>query len=59
MRRFFDAHVYVANWMTAVFKVRVPIGSVSEKTADLRLSSKNSFSAGVEYEGICEHLQNC
>ncbi|MBU2496383.1 MAG: hypothetical protein KJ935_07815 [Candidatus Omnitrophica bacterium] len=25
MRRFFDAHVYVANWMTAIFMVRVPI----------------------------------
>jgi hypothetical protein len=32
MRRFFDAHVYVANWMTAIFKVRVPIEALSEKT---------------------------
>lgn len=32
MRRFFDAHVYVANWMTAIFKVRVPIEAISEKT---------------------------
>ena len=33
MRRFFDAHVYVANWMTAIFMVRVPIEALSEKTA--------------------------
>ncbi len=24
MQRYFDAHVYVANWMTAIFKVRLP-----------------------------------
>ena len=34
MRRFFDAHVYVANWMTAIFMVRVPIEALSEKTAE-------------------------
>jgi hypothetical protein len=34
MKRFFDAHVYVANWMTAVFMVRVPIEAISEKTAE-------------------------
>ncbi|MDP2862300.1 MAG: hypothetical protein Q8N95_05860, partial [Desulfobacterales bacterium] len=28
MRRFFDAHVYVANWMRAVFMVRVPIEAI-------------------------------
>ncbi len=33
MRRFFDAHVYVANWMTAIFMVRVPIEALSQKTA--------------------------
>jgi hypothetical protein len=34
MKRFFDAHVYVANWMSAVFKVRVPIEMISEKMAE-------------------------
>ena len=34
MERFFDAHVYVANWMTAIFKVRVPIETISEKMAE-------------------------
>ncbi len=33
MELFFDAHVYVANWMTAVFKVRVPIETIPENTA--------------------------
>ena len=28
MRRFFDAHVYVANWMRAVFMVRLPIEAI-------------------------------
>jgi hypothetical protein len=34
MRRFFDAHVYVANWMTAIFMVRVPIDAISKKTTN-------------------------
>lgn len=34
MRRFFDAHVYVANWMTAIFMVRLPIEAIPEKTAE-------------------------
>ncbi|MDY6989782.1 MAG: hypothetical protein SWQ30_17190 [Thermodesulfobacteriota bacterium] len=33
MERFFDAHVYVANWMTAIFMLRVPIDAISKKTA--------------------------
>jgi hypothetical protein len=33
MRRFFDAHVYVANWRTAIFMVRLPIEALSKKTA--------------------------
>lgn len=32
MQRYFDAHVYVANWMTAIFKVRVPIGALPDTT---------------------------
>jgi len=28
MELFFDAHVYVANWRTAIFKVRVPIEAI-------------------------------
>jgi len=33
MRRYFDAHIYVANWMTAIFMVRLPIEAISTKTA--------------------------
>ncbi len=33
MQRYFDAHVYVTNWMTAVFMVRLPIDALSQKTA--------------------------
>jgi hypothetical protein len=34
MRRYFDAHIYVANWMTAIFMVRLPIEAISKKTAE-------------------------
>jgi hypothetical protein len=33
MQRYFDAHVYVANWMTAIFMVRLPIDALSKETA--------------------------
>jgi hypothetical protein len=33
MQRFFDAHVYVANWMTAIFMVRLPIEVLTKETA--------------------------
>ena len=35
MRRYFDAHVYVANWMTAVFKLRIPIDALSQEAEDI------------------------
>lgn len=31
MRRFYDAHVYVANWGTAVFMLRVPISALERE----------------------------
>jgi hypothetical protein len=34
MKRFFDAHVYVANWMMAIFKVRVPMAAISKGTVE-------------------------
>lgn len=34
MQKYFDAHVYVANWMTAIFMVRLPIDALSGKTID-------------------------
>jgi hypothetical protein len=33
MERYFDAHVYVANWMTAIFMVRLPIEALPKETA--------------------------
>ncbi len=39
MRRFFDAHVYVANWMTAIFMVRVPIEAISKETVEAMVVS--------------------
>jgi len=33
MQRYFDAHVYVANWMTAIFMVRLPMEALTHETA--------------------------
>jgi len=32
IQRYFDAHVYVANWMTAIFMVRLPIETLAKET---------------------------
>jgi len=32
MQRYFDAHVYVANWMTAIFMVRLPVAALTKET---------------------------
>jgi len=34
MHQYFDAHVYIANWMTAIFMVRLPIEALSKETAE-------------------------
>ena len=34
MQRYFDAHVYVANWMTAIFMVRLPIEALVKEIAE-------------------------
>lgn len=34
MQRYFDAHVYVANWMTAIFMVWLPIEALTRETAE-------------------------
>jgi hypothetical protein len=39
MERFFDAHVYVANWMTAIFMVRLPIEVLAKETAQAMAES--------------------
>ncbi len=33
IQRYFDAHVYVANWMTAIFMVRLPIEALTREAA--------------------------
>lgn len=39
MERYFDAHVYVANWMTAVFMLRLPIEVLTKETAEAMATS--------------------
>ena len=34
MQRYFDAHLYVANWMTAIFMVRLPIEALAKEIAE-------------------------
>jgi len=46
MQRYFDAHVYVANWMTAIFMVRLPIEALSKEIAEaLAVNYKLDFKA--------------
>jgi hypothetical protein len=46
MQRYFDAHVYVANWMTAIFMVRLPIEALPKETAEaLAVSYMLNFKA--------------
>ena len=40
MERYFDAHVYVANWMTAIFKVRVPGEALAKETVEAMAASE-------------------
>jgi len=35
MQRYFDAHVYVANWMTAIFMVRLPMEALTKEMAKI------------------------
>jgi len=50
MQRFFDAHVYVANWMTAIFMVRVPIEAIAKETAEAM-----AMSYTLEFKAIKTH----
>lgn len=34
MERYFDAHVYMANWRTATFMLRLPIEALAKETAE-------------------------
>lgn len=40
MERYFDAHIYVANWMTAIFKVRVPFEALAKGTVEAMAESE-------------------
>lgn len=41
MQQYFDAHVYVANWMTSIFMVRLPIEALSKEIAKALTVSYN------------------
>ena len=43
MERYFDAHVYVANWRTAIFKVRVPVEALAKGTVEALLDCESLF----------------
>jgi hypothetical protein len=43
MERYFDAHVYVANWRTAIFKVRVPVEALAQGTVEALSACESLF----------------
>ncbi len=58
MKRFFDAHVYVANWMTAIFMVRLPIEALPKETAKaLAVPYTLDFKATQTHWIIAWHLE--
>jgi len=58
MERYFDAHVYVANWMTAIFKVRVPFEVLAKGTVEAMAESEAlDFKATKTHWIITWHLE--
>jgi len=58
MKRFFDAHVYVTNWMTAIFMVRLPIEALPKETAKaLAVPYTLDFKATPTHWIIAWHLE--
>ena len=58
MQRYFDVHVYVANWMTAIFMVRLPIEALPKETAEaLAVSYMLGFKATKTYWVITWSLE--
>jgi hypothetical protein len=58
MERYFDAHVYVANWMTAIFKVRVPCEALAKGTVEaMAVSHTLDFKATKTDWIITWHLE--
>ncbi len=43
MKRFYDAHVYVANWCTAIFMLRAPLATLNRKQME-------AFTVGDTFE---------
>lgn len=59
MERYFDAHVYVANWRTAIFKVRVPSDALTQETVEaLEISQTLDFKATQKDWIITWHLED-
>jgi hypothetical protein len=50
MRRFFDVHVFIANWGDAIFMVRLPKEAIDQKTLKAFCTSPH-----LEFEKLPEH----
>ena len=50
MRRFFDVHVFIANWGDAIFMVRLPKEAIDQKTLKAFCTSPQ-----LEFEKLPEH----
>jgi len=63
MELYFDAHVYVANWMKAIFMLRLPIDALTKETVKVMVTSYAlDFKATKAHWIITWHLEeskNC
>jgi len=58
MQRYFDAHVYVANWMTAIFMVRLPKEALSKEIVSaMSVSPFLEFKATKKYWIVAWYLE--
>ncbi len=50
MQRYFDVHVYVANWRTAIFMVRLPFEALPRETAQTLVAP---YLLDIKADGAC------
>ena len=51
MERHFDAYVYVADWLTAIFKVRLPLEALDKNMADIMIPFTSLIITGFSQAG--------
>jgi hypothetical protein len=59
LEKYFDAFVYVANWGTRAFYIRLPRGSIDYRLLKAMVRSRMRPRAGRTSPGICQGLMRC